>query len=162
MYPVLSAALLIQLVFLHHINIGGCVPDIMLICVVFFGLFSGEKRGFEAGIAGGIMEDIFCLDFFWINTFIFALVGLTAGMLNEKFFRESKMTQSSFVFFFTVFSMSLHFALAAFFSEYMNADFPAYLVSSVLPAAVYTSIVSVPIFSMLVNWCGLRESEELL
>lgn len=161
-YAILCVALFLHLEVLGHIRIFGAKPDLMLACVVFFGLFSGAFAGLHAGLFAGILQDVFALDFFGINTFILGLTGLLAGVLNTNFFKESKRTQCVLVFSFTAFSMILHYAIASLLSKWMTTDFAEYLFGSVVPTGIYTGLVAVPMFSKFIDMFNLRELEELL
>jgi len=161
-YVILLIALFIHLTVLDYVKIFGAKPDIMLACVIFFGLFAGAGMGLESGIAAGLMKDLYSLDFFGINTFVFALTGLLAGMLSTNFFRESKRTQGLLVLFFTIFSMTMHYVLVSVFSKWLDLRFSEYLFTSIIPAGIYTSLVAVPIFSRFIAMYDPREIEELL
>lgn len=161
-YFILLSALFFQAVLLNHIKIFGARPDLLLTCVVFFALFLGSGAGLESGIVAGLFKDMFALDFFGMNTFILGLTGFAAGILNAKFFKESKLTQLVFVFSFTIFSMILHFMLVRIFSKTIILSLREYLASSIIPTGIYTGIVSIPIFSKFVEIYKLKELEDLL
>ena len=161
-YFILAIALLIQLTLLDHIKIFGIKPDLMLIPVIFFGLFLGSGKGLESGIAAGILKDLFALDFFGINACILGVTGLLAGVLGTKFSRESKNTQILLVVFLTAFSMTLHYVVASIFSKWINIDFGDYVWSAVIPTSVYTTLLSIPIFSKLMKRYEVRGSEDYL
>ena len=161
-YSAIFSALLLQVTVLNHVKIFGAKPDILLISAVFFGLYLGTAAGFETGLAAGILADIFSLDYFGVNAAVFAMTGFAAGAFGSKFFKEARLTQFLLVFSFGVFSMSLHFAYVSAFSKYLILTFPEYLFSSVLPASLYTAVVSVPLFSKFIGIYNLKESEEFL
>lgn len=161
-YFILLAVLLLNLTILNHIRIFGAKPDLMLICVIFFGMFLGTGAGLESGLVGGALTDIFTLDFFGINMFVFGTTGLLAGILSAKFSRESTRTRVLLVMFLTAFSMTLHFILACIFSKWLSLTFAEYLRGSVIPKSIYTGIVSIPIFLKFLNAYGLRGSDEYL
>lgn len=161
-YLVMILALFIHLTMLDHIKVFGARPDLILIAVVFFGLFSGPERGLEAGVLGGLLCDIFSLDFFGINALVLGIAGFVAGALSTAVFKESKKTQGLVVFFFTIFSMWLHFMLVSFLSRTFNLTFSEYFLRSVLPSSLYTAIVAIPIFVKLIDLFGLKELQGLL
>jgi rod shape-determining protein MreD len=161
-YTIMAAALLIQLTFLGRFRIFGAEPDLMLLCVTFFGLFLGPAAGLETGAVAGAMMDIFSLDYFGINTFVYTATGLLSGALNTSFVRESRRTQALIVFFCTAFSMCLHFFLASVFSGSVELGFYEYLRACVIPAGLYTAAVSIPVFAKLSGVYNLREREDLL
>jgi len=161
-YLLILAALTLQLTVLGRVRILGAKPDLMLTLVVFFGVFLGGRRGLEAGLAAGLLLDIFALDYFWLNTFTFGITGLLAGVLGLKVIRESRMTQTLLVFFFTIFFMTFHFIIASNFSRSANLSLAELTRVSILPSAVYTSLVSIPIFSKLTGLFNLREEDDML
>ncbi len=160
MYFILVITLVIHLTVLDHIRIFGSKPDLMLIPVIFFGLFLGRGIGLEAGFAAGLAKDLFAIDFFGINASIFALIGYLAGVLGAMLSRESKKTQSLLAILFTIMSMILHFILVSVFLNRINVNFGEYLASSIIPTAVYTAILSIPIFAKLQDLFNIRSSEE--
>lgn len=161
-YAILILALWLHMTVLNYFQVFGAKPDLLLICVIFFALFFGESAGLATGIAAGILKDIFALDFFGINAFILGLTGFLIGAMNTKFAKESRSAHLFVVFLFTIFAMSFHYLLFAAFSKPVGMVFFGYLFSSVLPAAVYTSIIAVPIFTKLIDMYNLREMEDLL
>jgi rod shape-determining protein MreD len=161
-YLILTIAFFLHLTVLNHVKIYGAKPDLLLACVVFFGLFLGSSAGLESGILAGFFCDVFALDFFGINILSYAITGLAAGILATKVFRESKKIGFAAVFFFTAFSMSLHFIVVSALSRSLNLTYPEFFYSSILPAGIYTALVSVPIFVKLIDLYDLKESQGLL
>ena len=153
---------MLQMTIANHIKIFGSAPDFMLMCVIFFGLFLGGGAGLESGLAAGALKDIFSLDYFGINMFVFGLVGFIVGILNTKFFKDSKATQFILVFVFTSFSMLLHFVLVSVFSKYLILGFGEYFFSSILLTSIYTSLISILVFSKLAGFYDLRETEDFI
>lgn len=161
-YFILALALILQLTVLDYIKIAGVKPDILLIVVIFFGLFLGKGPGLESGFAAGLAKDLFALDFFGINAFVFALTGLLAGSLGERFSRESRKTQVLLVTLLTAFSMTLHFIIVSIFSKWVYLNFGEYLAGSIMPTCIYTALASIPIFFKLMKTYNIRGPEEYL
>jgi rod shape-determining protein MreD len=158
----LALTLLLQLTVLNHIKVFGVGPDLVLIVVIFFGLFFGRSVGMESGLAGGLAKDLFALDFFGVNAFLLALTGFLAGALGTKFSRESRAARLVIVMTLNFVSMGLHFILASAFSRGLDLGFGEYISGSVLPTCVYTALVSVPVFSKMMNMYNVRDSQEYL
>jgi len=159
-YLILLACLLLHLTVLDYAKLFGARPDLMLIAVVFFSLFLGWKRGLESGVAAGLMQDILAFNLFWVNTFVLGTTGFLVGILNAKLFKESKATQVSLVFFFTIFSMALRFLLTALFAKSVKITFSEYFITSIFLTATYTALISMLIFSAFINFYDLREESE--
>jgi rod shape-determining protein MreD len=159
---VLILAVLIHLTVLDRFRICGARPDLVMICVVFFGLFLGRAAGLEAGVVSGLLVDIYALDHFGINMLVLGATGLVAGSLKTSFVKESKRSQALIVFACTAFSMSLHYAVVSAFSGAVSFGMSEYLRSGVLITAIYTSLVSVPVFAQFLKTFRLSEPDELL
>jgi rod shape-determining protein MreD len=161
-YLIILLSVLLQTGPLNSFKLWGVKPDIILICVVFFGLFLGPGAGLESGALAGLLKDIFSLDFFWVNTLIMAAAGLMAGIVSDKFSRESKKAIFTVVLFFTLFSMSMRYILVIFLYQNPVLSYTGYLFSSILPASVYTGVLSIPLYVTFVNVYHLKEPEEYI
>ena len=161
-YLILIAALFLQGGILNYIKIFGAKPDLLLMLVIFFGLFLGPAAGLESGLVAGLLKDIFALDFLWINVFILGMTGFIVGAINTQFFKESKRADFILVFLFTIFSMVLHYAIVLVLSNSMALEFPEFFMRSVIPTSIYTGLFSVPIYRWLLNIYNLREAEDYL
>ena len=161
-YLILAFALILHLTLLDHIKIFGVKPDLMLIPVIFFGLFLGAGKGMESGIAAGVLKDLFALDYFGINTCILGITGFLAGVLGAKFSRDSKNTRILLVIFLTAFSMTAHYIIASIFSRRISLGFGGYFRAAVIPASIYTMLISIPIFYKLMKRYKVGGSEDYL
>ncbi len=161
-YLILLAALFLQGGLLNYIKIFGSKPDLLLICVIFFGLFLSPAAGLESGFAAGLLKDIFALDFLWINAIILGMTGFIAGAINTQFFKESKRADFILVFLFTIFSMVLHYMIVLILSNSMAMGFSYFFMNSVIPTAIYTGLLSIPIYPWFLNIYNLKETGEYL
>ncbi|MDD5428527.1 MAG: rod shape-determining protein MreD [Candidatus Omnitrophica bacterium] len=161
-YLILATALFLQGGAVNYVAISGAKPDLPLMAVIFFGLFLGPAAGLESGLAAGLLKDIFALDFFWINTITLGLTGFVIGAINTQFFKESKRADFIFVLIFTAFAMSLHYSIAVVLSDSIALGFLEFFKSSIIPTAIYTGLVSIPVYSKLLDVYKLKETEEYL
>ena len=161
-YCILFMALLVQTTILGHFRISGARPDLMVICVTFFGLFFGRSTGLETGVLAGALIDLLSLDYFGINMFVYGITGLLAGSLESSFVKESKRSQVLLVFFCTAFSMCLHFCLASAFSRSVSFRFSEYFMACIVPVGLYTAVVSIPVFMKFIDMYHLKEQDDLL
>ena len=161
-YLILVIALFLQGGFVNYIAVSGAKPDLLAMCVIFFGLFLGPAAGLESGFAAGLLKDVFALDFLWINAVSLGATGFIAGAINTQLFKESKRADFIFVFLFTVFSMSIHYVIVAVISNSLAFDFAEFFMNSVIPAALYTALLSIPIYVRLQSVYNLKEAEEYL
>lgn len=161
-YAILILAVLIRVTILGHFRIFGAEPDIVMIFVTFFGFFLGSGAGLEAGIVSGLMTDVYSLDYFGINMLVYSAAGLLAGALKSSFAGESRRTQGLAVFTCTVFSLCLRFMIVSSLSGAVSLRFGEYLGACMIPAGIYTALVSIPVFIKFADIYHLREQEDLL
>ncbi|MFH0763750.1 MAG: rod shape-determining protein MreD [Candidatus Omnitrophota bacterium] len=161
-YLIILAAIILQAGVLNSVKVFGVKPDLALASVVFFAIFFGPGAGLESGLAAGFLQDIFAFDFFFANTLTLGLTGLIAGSASDKFFKESKRAEFLAVVFFAVLSMSLHYIFVSFFSKSLAASYPEFFMSAVVPASLYTGLVSIPLYKIFMNIYNLKEADDYL
>ncbi len=87
MKKVIIAVLMVWLTFIlqssvfSRINIGGIVPNLMIILTACFGFMEGELAGLLVGFGCGMLTDVFFGSF---NGF-YALIYMYLGYMNGKF-----------------------------------------------------------------------------
>lgn len=82
--------LLLQTTFIPLLSLGGMVPDLLLIWVVYTGLKRGQVETTIAGFAVGLLQDLVSTQFFGLA----ALSKTVAGFLSGYFFNENKTDQT--------------------------------------------------------------------
>ncbi|MBN1353337.1 MAG: rod shape-determining protein MreD [Candidatus Omnitrophica bacterium] len=98
LYASLAVILFLELTFFNKFRIFGVRPELLMTAAIFFGFHFGVSYGAEAGLASGIIKDIFSISPFGINTVSFLLIGAAAGFLKDKVFKENAITQFAFSF----------------------------------------------------------------
>jgi len=161
-YIVLIAAFLIQLLLLDRIKIAGAKPDLLVLLVVFFAIFFGSGAGIEAGFIAGLLKDLYSLDIFGMNIILLSLTGLIAGMLSPKLFRESKLTQFLLVFVSSVLYMIIHYFASSLILKITYVTLPEYLYGLILPSSLYTALLSLFLFPVLIKRYHLKDNAEYL
>jgi len=162
MYAVLALALFVQFAAARYLAVGGVSPDLVIACVIFFGLYGGPSRGFEAGLAAGFAQDVFVLDYFGINAVIYAASGMYAGSMGTRFSKESRAVRFLLVGALAGASMTVHFALEAALSAYHALPFGDYLAGTIVPGSLLTALAAAAVFPRLVRAFALKDREEFI
>ncbi|MDO8536132.1 MAG: rod shape-determining protein MreD [Candidatus Omnitrophota bacterium] len=162
LYIILIAFFLIQLLFLDHLKIMHAKPDLLVLMVVFFAIFFGPGIGLEAGFASGLLKDMYSVDIFGVNIILLSLVGLIVGMLSPKLFKESKLTQGILIFASSGIYMIVHYFASSLILKTTYAALPDYLYSLILPSSIYTAVLSIILFPILIDRYHLKENAEYL
>ena len=90
LYSLIFASVLVQVFALRYIPI---FPDIILLIVVFSGIFFGPAEGAVAGLVAGFMRGCFSAGTFPVDLVVFPLVGYLSSMLSVLFYKRNPAFQ---------------------------------------------------------------------
>lgn len=152
----------VQMAFAENLKFFGARPDFIAVSVTVFAVFYGEGPGMEAGILGGLLKDIFSVDFFGINTFVFALCGYLAGVFGSRFSGESAAARLLTAFLFTAAAMSLHQVIGSALTKGAYISFWERFARHILPSALYTGLAAIPVIRLYEHFKGPDALEDLL
>lgn len=82
----------LQANFFTWFNIGGVMPNLFVIFVLFIGLFVGKKVGVILGIVFGVYLDIVLGNSIFITGALLGLIGLISEFLEKNFSKDSRIT----------------------------------------------------------------------
>jgi rod shape-determining protein MreD len=135
--------LLLQTTFIPFISLGGYLPDLFMILLVYIALQRGQIEATISGFILGLLQDIVTIKFFGLA----ALSKTIAGFVSGYFFNENTIEQTlgSYRFVLLVGLCSivhnlLYFTI--FFQGNENSIFFSVL-SSTLGIALYTCVMSI-------------------
>ena len=139
---------LLEIVFFSRIKLLGVQPDILLLAVIFFSLFFDRETALEASVVAGLLRDAVSTGFFGSNAILFFMVAFFASLFRDKIYKEFFLAQICFVM-----AVAALFYLGGFFFKNLICpfalSFPEGLRWVILPAVVYTSIISPLAFFLL-------------
>ncbi|KUK31358.1 MAG: Rod shape-determining protein [Thermoanaerobacterales bacterium 50_218] len=107
-------SLLLQTTILPFLKIGGVMPDLLLIFLIFLALFRGSSKGGIAGFFVGLLEDLLvgrCLGSRALSGFLTCYV---AGVFEGKVYKENPLVPFSFAFLGSVFYQLVFFVVQGF------------------------------------------------
>jgi rod shape-determining protein MreD len=84
------ALLLLQTTFIPYLSIGGFLPDIFLIWVVYVAIRRGQMEATITGFAVGLLQDAVSMQFFGLSALTKTIAGFVAGY----FFNENSTEQT--------------------------------------------------------------------
>ncbi len=90
LYALLILAVALQLLLMTRIS---WIPDIILIMVVFAGIFRGPIEGLFAGLVAGVIRGLFSADSLPADIFLFPAVGVLVSLLSRLFYRQNATNQ---------------------------------------------------------------------
>ena len=87
----------IQTTWLDLFSVGGVVPDLALIWVVYCGVRFSKTTGVGSGIATGILQDSLSGGLLGVNTLSKSFIGLFFSALKDKIFVEGVIPVAFFL-----------------------------------------------------------------
>lgn len=147
---VMSVVLLVlQTTVMPHISPGGITPNLLVACIVIFGLIYGRRAGMYTGILTGLLYDLLYSRVIGITVIIFVLIGFFSGASNKLYFRMNKIMPAV-----TIALGELAFGLMMFITGFLvrgRFDLPYYFFYIILPETFYTTVLGVLLF-FFVKW----------
>ncbi|MCL2405397.1 MAG: rod shape-determining protein MreD [Defluviitaleaceae bacterium] len=148
---VMGALILINYVMqtsvLPHVAVFGVTPDTALVFIVCYGVLRGDVEGAIFGFSAGFLQDLFSGG----PLGMFALYGLLIGYVSGKPFRDF-FKDNYFLPFFIVLIAILFQQFMIYISSFLflgHFNLALYARTIILPTAIYTVSLSIPLYSLL-------------
>lgn len=114
LYALFILAVALQLLLMTRIP---WIPDIVLIMVVFAGIFRGPIEGLFVGLAAGVIRGLFSVDSLPVDVFLFPAVGVLVSALSNLFYRQNVANQMLLMMIALVAVITVHTAYFNHISE---------------------------------------------
>lgn len=144
---------LLQCTLFRGLSFGGIVPNLLIVLTASFGFMRGEKTGLLIGFFSGLLIDIF----FGSNIGFYALLYMYIGYMNGKFctiFYPQDIKLPVALILGSEFSYGI-ICYAILFLLRSRFDFKYYLVHIILPEIVYTIVVTLLLYPLIL-WINTR------
>lgn len=144
-----SAALAVplQTTWLEWVRVGGVLPNLALLLVVYFALSDGEERAMFTGLLTGIIEDVLTDAVLGHHVLCNVVVGYAVGRFSTRLISEHPAIKTGLVFCSAV-------AHGVLFTTILYVQQPSlaaldHIVARVVPAAFYTALATPVVFVLL-------------
>lgn len=140
---------LLQSTVFHFLELAGVVPNLLLIVTMSFGLMRGRREGLLVGFFSGLLIDIFFGSVLGPYAFIYMTLGYGNGFFHRIYYVEdvllpmTMITLNDFIYNVVVYIV--------FFLMRNRLDFPTYFVDVVLPEMIYTILITLFFYKILVR-----------
>ena len=140
-------ALILQLQFRLYLPFLKFTPDFLLITVVLIAFLSGTKSGFFSGLILGLIQDIFLGSFFGVYTVSKALLGIIAGIIGGKVYKQNILIPPITVFFISILQEILVIPLIE--NLLFTVDFWNILKNYAIKFSIFNSILTFVVYSFI-------------
>lgn len=139
--------LILQSTLLGYVSIYNVKPNLLVIFVVSVALLRGDKEGAVVGFFAGLMLDMAFGKLLGFYALLGMYLGFAVGSVNKRLYRDNFFV----ILFFTFVSTALYESSVHILSTLMTGttDIIWTFTMKILPEAIYNSIVSILIFSVV-------------
>lgn len=146
----------LQTTVFKGISFGGIVPNLLMILTAAFGFMRGEKTGLWIGFFCGLLGDIFFSSILGLNALLFMYIGYLNGKFHKIFFPDDiKLPLALILVSDFVYGVLYYLTLFLLRGRF---QFTYYLIHIILPETVYTILVTL-LFYPLILWINKRLEE---
>lgn len=150
---------LLQCTVFHTLAFGGIVPNLLIVLTASFGFMRGEKTGLLIGFFCGLLVDIFFGDSIGFYSLLYMYIGYMNGKFCTIFYPQDIKLPIALILasdsFYGIVCYVILFLLRSRF------DFGYYFMHIILPEIVYTIVVTIFLYPLIL-WINTRlERSEL-
>ncbi len=88
---------LLQANFFTWFKIAGVMPNLLIIFMLYIGLFMGRNSAITYGIIFGMLVDIFISRSLGITSIMLAIIGIIADLFDKNFSKDNRITVMAMV-----------------------------------------------------------------
>jgi rod shape-determining protein MreD len=146
-FAILLLIIPFQASLIEPMSLGGIKPDLALAVLYIVGLLTGPTEAALAGMAIGVVQDVGSASLIGFSGMTRGLEGLAAGLLGS---RVLDFSSPVIVLFLAAFSLVEGILIALFLQvTYGDVPFLSMLGVSMLPQALYTSILGLLLLQLI-------------
>ncbi|WP_026660202.1 rod shape-determining protein MreD [Butyrivibrio sp. AC2005] len=140
---------ILQTTVFRALDFSGIVPNLMIIVTSSYAFMRGDKSGMVIGMFCGFLVDIFFGSYLGFYALIYMYIGFIIGKFNKIFFPENILlplaliVSSDFLFGFICYVLLFMFR--------NKFDIGYYMINVIFPEAVYTALLAIVIYPVLIK-----------
>ena len=158
LFFIIVIGFLLQSTIFQTLSFAGIAPNLLIIIVSSFGFMRGRKEGLVIGFFCGLLIDIFCGFYLGVYALIYMYIGYINGIFQKRFYPDdiklpmlliggSDLACNLLIYFFMfLFRSRLHFLY--------------YLRAVILPEFVYTMVITIGLYFILLKINQKLEAHE--
>lgn len=140
------------------IPVTGATPDLMMILTASMGLLRGDVTGLIVGFFSGFVTDIFYGDIIGFHALIYMYAGFVCGRFHKKYYPENFLLPLTVITVADLGAGVVRYVLLYVTRLKLNVIF--YALSVVIPEAVFTLIVALLLYPMILKVNAFLEDAE--
>lgn len=139
----------VQCSVFENIAFAGIIPNLMIILTSSFGFMRGEKEGLIIGFACGLLCDVFFGSFLGFYALVLMYIGYINGKFSRIFYPEDIKLPLALIIVSDISYGVLCYCLMFLLRGRFN--FPYYFTRVILPEALYTIVVTMFLYPLILK-----------
>jgi rod shape-determining protein MreD len=142
--------LLLQTTFIPFLSLGGFLPDVLLIWVVYVAVRRGQLEATITGFAVGLLQDAVSMQFFGLAALTKTIAGFAAGYFFNDNLTEQTLGSYRFLLIVLLTSAIQNLVYYGVFLQGIQDSVFTTMIEFTIATSLYTALVSVlPMFTFV-------------
>lgn len=157
-FSIILISFLLQSTLFVKLKFGAVSPNLMLVVTSSFGFMRGRKSGIAVGAISGLLVDIFWGQLLGFHTLLYTVIGYLNGSFERLFYDEDVKLPIVLIS-----ASEFLYGICIYVFVYMlqgDFAFGTYLFSIIIPELVYTILVTLILYQVILHINRKLESEE--
>ena len=149
LFFIISICFVLQTTVFPFLDFINTTPNLLIIVIASFGLMRGKKEGMLIGFISGLLIDIFCGFYLGMYALLYMYVGYLTGMYQKRLYPEDiKLPLVIIASSDLISNLLIYLILFLTRSRY---DFGYYFSNIILPELIYTTIITIFFYLLLLK-----------
>jgi len=149
LFLIISICFVLQTTTFQSLSIASIAPNLLIIVVSSFGLMRGKTEGMYIGFFSGLLIDIFCGFYLGIYALLYMYVGYLTGLFQKRFYPEDIKLPLLIISVSDLLTNIIIYLIL--FLTRSRFDFGYYFSNIILPELVYTTIITIFFYLLLLK-----------
>lgn len=149
LFLIISICFVLQTTTFQALSFANIAPNLLIIVVASFGLMRGKAEGMYIGFFSGLLIDIFFGFYLGVYALLYMYVGYVTGLFQKRYYPEDiKLPLLIISASDLITNLIIYVVLFLTRSRY---DFGYYFGNVILPELVYTTIITIFLYLLLLK-----------
>ena len=149
LFLIISICFVLQTTTFQTLSFAGIAPNLLIIVVASFGLMRGKTEGMYIGFFSGLLIDIFFGFYLGVYALLYMYVGYVTGLFQKRYYPEDIKLPLLIISASDLVSNLLVYLIL--FLTRSRYDFGYYFGNVILPELVYTTIITIFLYLLLLK-----------
>lgn len=155
---IILVCFLLESTIFHKLTFASISPNLMIIVTSSFGFMRGKKTGMTVGFVSGLFVDLFWGNILGFHMLIFTVIGYLNGTFERLFYDDDiKLPIILIAASETIYSLIIYGCMYMLQGDFL---FGNYLYHIILPELVYTILVTLVLYQIILRINRKLEAEE--